>query len=78
MGYSDMKSIMGKKMKGWPHVVSLQNTHTQLLPIRVCKTGGESGKRKRQIEMWRGAEALYPQGHNKCTTHTNMNMHFKI
>jgi len=68
-------------MKGGLHVLNLPNTHRQLLPVRGCKTGLEEveRERKREIEMWRGAEALYPpcKAH-KYTTRTHMNMHFKM
>lgn len=68
---------MGKKMKGWLHVLNLQSTHRQPLPIRGCGTEWKKVEKEREIEMWRRAVALYPQSNaNKYTTCTNMNMHF--
>lgn len=48
-------------MNGWFHVVTLQNTHRQPLPIRGCWTELETVKKEREIEMWRRAVAQYSQ-----------------
>lgn len=66
---------MGNKTNGWFNVLILRNTHRQPLPIRGCWTELETVEKEREIEMWRGAVALYPQSEaNIYTAGTNMDV----